>query len=565
LKADLEQAQGSSLVLEKQIAQLRTTLEMRDSKIEQLLQQLLQSREEVAEKERHFMEEMDAKSKIAGVYENSSEEASSRIRELEAQLEETLEAMRTVDERVAEIHQSHQAVVAQLQKAISEKDDLISSLKSQIAATEGTGLLSSNAGAALQTVRSGQSFSQVYSELTQARTGLLEASQENERLKSCLRDICEDIEARLPSIQADREENARLKSAVSSLSERMSSLSQERESLQSQLNLVLSDKQNLVKETKVLEQQVVDLGQQVQTLLLQQDTSVEVDADSGVVDSNKIISSRLVSVKNVAELQVRNQELLRVVRDLATRAEAAESQVRSLQDGSNVQPQLEAALKEIAQLREARAKQTAMVESLVANGASRQASLSVMPSASLSRPAVDLTADSEIDRSISGSDMFDPQLTLRLEEARSECMAVKSALAKAQAKAEFNQERLDLLKSNYDTCRSELEQSRSLQSEQSKSLVRVQSELQSMLGEVMNARESARKAESELSMLKTTLSVAQATERRLAAEKDGLQEEKQKLANLLSGLQAMIAESEASGQSLRERLSTQVESLERDL
>lgn len=551
------------MVLEKQVNQLRGTLEERDAKIDQLLNQLLQSREESAEKERRFMEEMDAKSKIAGVYENSSEEASSRIRELEALLEETQEAMRTVDERITEINDNHQGAVSQLEKAISEKDALIESLKSQIAASEGTGSFSSNAGAALQTVRSGQSFSQVYSELTQARTSLLEASQENERLKSCLRDICEDIEARLPAIQADREENARLKAAVSSLSERMSSLSQERESLHSQLKSALTDKQSLVKETKALELQVTDLGQQVQSLLLQQDTSVEINTDS-LIDSNKIISSRLVSVKNVAELQVRNQELLRVTRDLASRAEAAESEIRLLQEGSgNVQPQLEAALKEIAQLREARAKQTAMVENLLANG---KASHATMPSTStsMSRP-VDLTAESEDGRSVAGSEIYDPQLTLRLEEARSECMTVKSSLAKAQAKAEFTQERLELLKSNYDSCRAELEQSRSLQSEQSKALVRVQSELQSMLSEVMNARESARKAESELGMLKTTLSVAQATERRLASEKDGLQEEKQKLASLLSGLQGMIAESEANAQSLRERLTTQVESLERDL
>lgn len=541
---------------------MKAVLGEREAKIQSTLEQLLKTREEAAEKERSFLEEMNTKGRHADLYKEASEESSARIAELEDQLEEARESLRTHDERMLALQAEHNASVARLHTVLQEKEAVIASFKNQLGTSEGAGILSATASAAMATVKSGQSFSQVYSELTQCRTGLLEATQENERLKACLRDICEDIEARLPAIQADREENIRLKSTVSSLSERMLALSQERDRLHAEVNASNGEKARLSQEVRALERQVADLGLQVQGLLTGPQESFE-ESSSDPIDAQQVISSRLVTVQSVAELQVRNQELLRVIRELADRAELAEAQARAQQDASAVHAQLQQALEEISQLREARSKQTALVEGLVARSSSHMAN-----GLESSSTAIDLTsAPSEAgdDRRASLSTEHDVGLYKRLEESQTECLTVKAALLKVQAKAEFCQERLDLLKTNYDSCRQELEQYRNMSAEQGKSVVRLQNELQGMLNEVMTAREEARRAESDLALAKTTLSVSQATERRLATDKDELQAEKQKLSSLLSGLQAMIAESEASSTMLRERLTTQVEFLEREL
>lgn len=558
------------MVLEKQLAQLKATLEEREAKIQSTLEQLLRSREEAAEKERGFLEEMHTQGRHAELYKEANDESSARIAELEEQLEEAQASLRTFDERMAAVQAEHEANLARLQTLMAEKEAVIASLKGQGALGEGAGVLSATASAAMATVKAGQSFSQVYTELTQCRTGLLEATQENERLKACLRDICEDIEARLPAIQADREENSRLKSTVASLSERMLVLSQERDRLHAEVSAASGEKSRLSQEVKALERQVADLGLQVQGLLTggQQELSRDSTTPSDSIDAQQVISSRLVTVQSVAELQVRNQELLRVVRELAERAEAAEAQARAQQDASAVHAQLQQALEEISKLRDARSKQAALVEGLVARSASGLNNGLPAQASMVTSSAIDLTSgvsEAGDDRTSISVTEQDAGLHKRLEESQTECLTVKANLLKAQAKAEFCQERLDLLKNNYDSCRQELEQCRGISSEQNKTMVRLQNELQSMLNEVMTARDEARRAESELALLKTTLSVSQATERRLAADKDELQGEKQRLSTLLSGLQAMMAESEASSQMLRERLTSQAEFLEREL
>lgn len=530
---------GEAASLAKQLEAARRACEEKDRKIEALLQQAMVHKEEAAEREAAFVDEAATKAKLADLYRAAAEEAQARIASLEAQADEQAQAGGSVDERIAGLEAEHEAAERQLRQALAEKEALVESLRAAVPGAAAG--LSATAAAALQTVKSGQSFSQVFADLAQARTGLLEATQENERLKRCLRDICEDIESRLPGIQADREENLQLKATVGSLSERLLAVSQAREAAEQQLAQAEGGRAEAAAQAAGLQQQTRDLGLQVQTLLLQGEGLARGTPDGALVDSDQVITNRLVAVKSVAELQVRNQELLRVVRDLSSRAEQAERSAAGVDPA--LQQRLKAALREVEELREARARQAAMVESLVAGGGD----------------VVDLTADER------APPPHDPQTLQLLEAARGEAAAARTLLAKAQARAEFGQERLDLLRSNYEACRGELEGARQAALEQSRALVRVQGELQGMLSEVVGAKEAARRAEGELAGLRTTLSGAQATERRLAGEKEALAEEKQRLAQLLNGLQAMVAESEAASQSIRERLAGQLETLEREL
>lgn len=558
IRAKLESSQSAALSLEKQASQLKVSVEEKNGKIEELLQQIYKVREEAADKEQSFVDETSTKSKLADLYKQASDEAAARISDLEMQLEEAQQSIEATNCKIEELKAEYDSSDAYLRNLLNEKEALIATLKEQ---TNVTAELSSNAAAAMQTVRSGQSLSQVFADLAQTRTSLLEATQENERLKVCLRDICEDIEAKLPGIQADRQENNQLKATVTGLSERLLNLTQEKDRYEQALKAVQCERDELKKKSLSLEKEVADLGLQVQTLLLQQEQPEL--AQSDLITSDQVITSRLVPIKNIAELQVRNQELLRVVRELGNRAEAAEAQARDLQVGAGLESQLQAAMKEIEELREARVRQTAMVESLMKQQQQQS---------SINNASVDLTNDNESQQSeiVETSNHHknyehEKYLMNKLEEARQEVMMVKSTLAKAQAKADFNQERLDLLRSNYESCRQELEMTRQGSSEQSKALSRIQGEMQTMLSDVITAKESARRAESELAVLKNGLATAQLTEKRLLGERESLLEEKQKLSQLLSGLQAMVSESEASSQTLRERLSGQVEFLEREL
>ena len=60
------------------------------------------------------------------------------------------------------------------------------------------------------------------------------------------------------------------------------------------------------------------------------DTSASSEADSSIVDADGAISERLVSFKNVQELQTRNAELLMVIREVTAKQEASSHVVHDL-------------------------------------------------------------------------------------------------------------------------------------------------------------------------------------------------------------------------------------------
>ncbi len=89
------------------------------------------------------------------------------------------------------------------------------------------------------------------------------------------------------------------------------------------------------------------------------------DQSSGeVVDSDHVISERLVVFRNIQELQLRNQELLRVVRELSQQQEAVEVEKLCTAE-AELRKRLEETSNELEEMCEARRRQTALVESLV--------------------------------------------------------------------------------------------------------------------------------------------------------------------------------------------------------
>ena len=82
------------------------------------------------------------------------------------------------------------------------------------------------------------------------------------------------------------------------------------------------------------------------------------------MDSDSVISGRLLEFSSVSELQQRNIELLTVVRELSAGREASE--VRLVEERTaELREELKTAASQLDQLREARQRQQALVESLI--------------------------------------------------------------------------------------------------------------------------------------------------------------------------------------------------------
>src|SRR5690242_20360708 len=94
-----------------------------------------------------------------------------------------------------------------------------------------------------------------------------------------------------------------------------------------------------------------DLGKQIQFLIkkLNQRGSEGMnisDVATGNIDGQDVISTRLVPFRNIQELQQRNQELIRVVRQLSIEKDEFAQQ--------KYNERLQQAMQELTQLREAR-------------------------------------------------------------------------------------------------------------------------------------------------------------------------------------------------------------------
>ena len=119
-----------------------------------------------------------------------------------------------------------------------------------------------------------------------------------------------------------------------------------------------------------LEQQVSDLGRQITVLVREVEVaragvqSFEPIQSMDTSTSESVIEGRLLSFRDVSELQTRNIELLAVVRDLSSNRDQAESALVE-EKTAEVRCELESALRQVDELKSSRERQQLMVENVI--------------------------------------------------------------------------------------------------------------------------------------------------------------------------------------------------------
>ena len=83
-----------------------------------------------------------------------------------------------------------------------------------------------------------------------------------------------------------------------------------------------------------------------------------------MLDADGAISDRLVSFKDVQELQTRNSELLMVIREVTAKQESSEAKLVE-ERTADLKKELDSVREQLEQLAEARRRQEALVENIV--------------------------------------------------------------------------------------------------------------------------------------------------------------------------------------------------------
>ena len=229
--------------------------------------------------------------------------------------------------------------------------------------------MSPTAALASKLQRSGMSFTQIYTELARTQEELRRERLETQRLGQVLENMFEDLRARQPVLQAQREETDRLREDLQEMSERVASMCEEKDHSENERHSLGLEVQRLKTENELASRNLSDLGRQVRALtreiILRDDPSaadrLEDDgsflpdpstaAQSEADETQAIISAQLVTFSSLTDLIGQNQRLLRVTRELGSRMEEKEHELRSALE-KNENAAVEEAAELIEQLNE---------------------------------------------------------------------------------------------------------------------------------------------------------------------------------------------------------------------
>ncbi|KAK9235419.1 hypothetical protein V1525DRAFT_269400 [Lipomyces kononenkoae] len=644
--SNLQTELDTALANVSSLTKTKDTLTDRVSTLSQSLEVALQKvktlQDSNATSEENFKKEMAAQQRLAALWERSTTEARSRISELEEALERERgkEAQQAASWQAIAEKETERADAAETKLALleTELEDLHAAHErieenkehQQTPGTPSTplgngngslpdkspvALFSPSAYAITQVQKSGVSLTQLYTDFMKAKHQLEHERRRNKSLQNNFDELIQDLETRAPIIQAEREEAIRLKAEIADMSSLLDEMEKEKEDVEAQLKdatIVANDSE---REVKIYRQQVHDLSRQVQQLLIELQSQnsgggplsaadlaalrrMIADTSSTEVqsDTDELISQRLVTFKNLIELQQQNQNLLRVTRELGDRLERSEAETQrkiedleaaAIQEKQAKIDNLEAEIKRTQTKMESYQRERDMFRDLLSGKGGVPAanlSLTARPasteperesvSADLYREAVkkhdnateeirELQEQFDTYRRETGIDvkMLNEQI-VRLSDERA---SVQQELSRAQTQIELATERLKIMTENYEMTKKENADVLQRSTEIQEILNKQDLKTQQVANEIVEVRATLETMRNENANLKAEKSLFNSIQQRMTQENESLTEEKTRLNNMIAFLQSVETEREKADAETRKRLISQVENLEADL
>lgn len=631
LSSDLAQKSEEVGMLEGREEALKADLENANVRCEELAERLKAARESEIAVEENYRQEVRAQTKLAELYKNHCDDSEKKAADLAKVVEELQDLVKQTSDRYGkledcleserlenkeELKRRNEAIRA-LRKELTDANDLIKTLKTKGLTEEGIEKLSPSAAAASKLLKSGMSLTQIYSQLVTCQEELIQAKDDNTRLNSYLDQILKEIEERAPIMKQQREDYERAVDAVSSLTRQLEDARHEyefrkREALDARQKSEAAQRENRRRMT-----QVQDLGRQVAVLVREVEaaragfntsrhplnTSSTDMNQSG--DADAIISDRLVSFRDVAELQQKNIELLSVVRELSSNQESAENRVVE-EKTAELKRELEMASAQVEELRAARQRQEVMVESII-NERDMYKSIATgggtepMPSAPMATstpgaplksgdatisspsPAKTKTPYHELEKKAISAEAslaevkkeFDlyreekcenlRMIEDELKKTREELQDKKTKFIKLASQEEFNNERYKTAQANAQAYKKQMEILNERSTKLSAIVAKHESTIELLRNEVLAAQSKLSQSEVQLDFLKHEKGVLKAAEARLIQENEILHRQKTSSSMVMENLNLVKLNLERQEQERNMRLENKNEALEKEV
>ncbi|CAD6228202.1 GSCOCG00006403001-RA-CDS [Cotesia congregata] len=332
-----------------------------------------------------YREEIGAQTRLADLYKGMADEANSKaeeftnaVKELQDLLEQATEQYGALETECGQQKLNYEELmsqkdekIAEMTKELEQANELLKSIK-QERLDQAVEQLAPTAATTSRILKKGSSLTQIYTSLVDTVNELTLEREENERLKSQMDVILRELEERAPILQQQREEYSAALSNVATLTNQLDELLAQNNQMQESHDEAKRIAKHLTRENQKLKTELSDLARQVCFLLKEVQESrtgntVPMNMDSSMdadLASSDLISKKLVTFKDIEELQETNQKLLAVVRTLSSRQEEIERATDDVASGE-VKEKLDRYAEQIAEMQASQERQTKMVESLM--------------------------------------------------------------------------------------------------------------------------------------------------------------------------------------------------------
>ncbi|GAA5963338.1 hypothetical protein JCM21900_002043 [Sporobolomyces salmonicolor] len=611
VQSELENKESEERAAKTSLESLRKAHEGLKERHDTAISELAKVREELGTNEANFATEMGSMRRLVELMEKREEERKKRVEEVEKALEEEREALREREEelrdQLAQERERADALEVRYQETREalERGNASGAFRDGSVGVPGTPgsvasdsfALSPSAQLAARGQKTGRSYAEVYGEYIKMEEELARERAETKRLGECLAQILADIEERAPLLQEQRLEYERLSLEATQLASQLAQALTDRDVSSRHAESLRLDVDRLSTDNTILSQQLSDLGRQVRTLArvlaASENAALEGDVNDPSFDeeeaaillraetsgdTDSVVSAHLVTFRTINELQVQNQKLLKITRQMGAQLEKGEEDARARRRGEENKA-IEEAHELVLRLKEEVESQRARTEAgekerdmlrrmLSQRGASLPGSGGENgPGGAGGADALEATrllADVQANFDAYKNEITIDTQRLRddLAQAQKDANAARTELARSKAQGEFMAERFRLLTESYELQKGEMAQMSKRASEVQQTMARQDMATHKMTEDLLELRSTADQLRHENTNLKSEREVTKSVEKRLLDENAALSKERAHLSDLMRNLQTMQNELERSGNEARRRLEESVVRLE---
>ena len=587
-----------------------------------------QLQEAAARAEESFNQELESSRRLVELKDQQSETHRNRLKEVELRLEQikddSSDEMRRIRQDLEQEKQDHAQTEQKVHELQNEVDRFKASFESHDAVPGSAPQTPRPNGAYL--ARPGSPFgtpasmrgkgglraSEALEELYNVRAQLTGEKRRSKKLQEDLDDAIGLLEAKIPEVNELNAESERLRNEAVQMSQLMEESFEARETAMKEKRKaeILANKREA--ESKILHTQLRDLSTQIHVLIfnihaqekgLDQLTDEEVsqferlqrgevaeNALEDLSDTHQFITQKFVAFKDIFELQAKNQELLRVTRELADKMENEEA-LAAKQQAVNDHDEVQQLRSTVSMLQDEVKSITVRMRSYMgerdmfrrmlqqkANPAEIHAALgtSVGPGqrevlASIEQHSdADLTAalrelQGQFDSYRNDQNTDRKSMKTQIDNLSDEKSRLQSEVSRVSSQLTLATERYNMLESNFKAAQVENQELQKRSQILSESAAKQDMRTQQVAEDLVEARALSESLRSENANLKAEKTLWKSIQDRLSQDNESLAQERTRLNNLLSSQQSLLNERELSESETKRRLQSQVDSLDAEL